>query len=47
LAEAIGLVRDCGDRIEATTLRHPWRQLDPGLIHAAWCQQGTFYTPLE
>jgi len=43
LAQAIGLVRDRGDRIEATTLRHPWRQLDPGLraglAYAAWCHR--------
>jgi hypothetical protein len=43
LAEAIGLVRDRGDRLEATTLRHPWRQLDPGLraglVYAAWCHR--------
>ena len=43
LAEAIGLVRDRGDRIEATTLRHPWRQLDSGLraglVYAAWCHR--------
>jgi hypothetical protein len=43
LAEAIGLVRDRGDRIEATTLRHPWKQLDPalraGLVYAAWCHR--------
>ncbi len=49
LAEAIGLIRDRGDRIEATTLRHPWKQLDPGLraglVYAAWCQQVTFCTP--
>ncbi len=48
LAQAIGLLRDRGDRIEATSLRHPWRQLDPGLraglVYAAWCQQVTFYT---
>ncbi len=41
LAEAIGLLRDRGERLEATTLRHPWRQLDPelraGLVYAAWC----------
>jgi hypothetical protein len=40
LAEAIGLLRDRGDRVEATTLRHPWAQLDPelraGLVYAAW-----------
>ena len=43
LAEAIGLVRDRGDRIEATSLRHPWAQLDPdlraGLVYAAWCHR--------
>jgi hypothetical protein len=43
LAEAIGLIRDRGDRIEATTLRHPWKQLDPGLraglVYAAWCHR--------
>jgi hypothetical protein len=31
LVQAIGLLRDRGDRLEATTLRHPWKQLDPGL----------------
>jgi hypothetical protein len=40
LAEAIGLLRDRGDHLEATTLRHPWAQLDPdlraGLVYAAW-----------
>jgi hypothetical protein len=43
LAEAIGLVRDRGDRVEATTLRHPWARLDPdlraGLAYAAWCHR--------
>jgi hypothetical protein len=43
LAEAIGLLRDRGDRIEATTLRHPWARLDPdlraGLAYAAWCHR--------
>jgi hypothetical protein len=43
LAQAVGLLRDRGDRIEATTLRHPWRQLDPGLraglVYAAWCHR--------
>src|SRR6266536_146886 len=43
LAEAIGLVRDRGERLEATTLRHPWAQLDPdlraGLVFAAWCHR--------
>ncbi len=41
LAEAVGLLRDRGERLEATTLRYPWRQLDPdlraGLVYAAWC----------
>ena len=43
LAEAVGLVRDRGQRLEATTLRHPWAQLDPalraGLVFAAWCHR--------
>ena len=43
LAEAIGLLRDRGDRVEATTLRHPWAQLDvdlrAGLEYAAWCHR--------
>jgi hypothetical protein len=43
IAEAIGLLRDRGDRVEATTLRHPWAQLDPdlraGLVYAAWCHR--------
>jgi hypothetical protein len=40
LAEAIGLLRDRGDHLEATILRHPWALLDPnlraGLVYAAW-----------
>jgi hypothetical protein len=43
LAHVVGLLRDRGDRIEATTLRHPWRQLDQGLraglVYAAWCHR--------
>ena len=43
LAEAIGLVRNHAGRVEATSLRHPWAQLDPdlraGLAYAAWCHQ--------
>jgi len=43
LAEAVGLLRDRGARVEATTLRHPWAQLDPklraGLVYAAWCHR--------
>jgi hypothetical protein len=41
LAQAVGLLRDRGERLEATTLRYPWRQLAPdlraGLVYAAWC----------
>jgi hypothetical protein len=40
LAEAVGLLRDRGDHLEATILRHSWAQLDPdlraGLVYAAW-----------
>ena len=43
LAEAIGLLRDRGDRVETTTLCHPWAQLDlelrAGLVYAAWCHR--------
>ena len=43
LAEAVGLLRDRGARVEATTLRHPWVRLDPdlraGLVYAAWCHR--------
>jgi hypothetical protein len=43
LGEAVGLLRDRGDRVEATTLRHPWAQLDAdlraGLVYAAWCHR--------
>jgi hypothetical protein len=43
LAEAIGLLRDRGDRVEATGLRHPWARLGPdlraGLAYAAWCHR--------
>ena len=43
LAQAVGLLRDRGARLEATTLRYPWRQLVPdlraGLVYAAWCNR--------
>ncbi len=43
LAQAVGLLRDRGERLEATTLRFPWRQLAPdlraGLVYAAWCNR--------
>jgi hypothetical protein len=43
LAEAIGLLRARGDRLQATTLRHPWSHLDAtlraGLVYAAWCHR--------
>ena len=45
LAEAVGLLRDRGDRVEAPSLRHLSAQLDrdlrAGLVYAAWCQQVT------
>jgi Bacterial dnaA protein len=40
-----GLLRVRGDRLEATSLRHAWAQIDEtlraGLTFAAWCQQVT------
>jgi hypothetical protein len=46
VAEGVGLLRVRGDRLEATSLRHAWAQIDPGLraglVYAAWCQQVTF-----
>jgi hypothetical protein len=34
-----------GDRLEASSLRHAWAQIDEslraGLTYAAWCQQVT------
>jgi hypothetical protein len=37
-----GLLRVRGDRLEATSLRHAWSQIDQGLgadlCYAAWCQ---------
>jgi hypothetical protein len=45
-AKGVGLLRVRGDRLEATSLRHAWAQIDPGLraglVYAAWCQQVTF-----
>jgi hypothetical protein len=46
VAEGVGLLRVRGDRLEATSLRHAWSQIDEslraGLTFAAWCQQVTF-----
>jgi hypothetical protein len=45
VAEGVGLLRVRGDRLEATSLRHAWAQIDEalraGLTYAAWCQQAT------
>jgi hypothetical protein len=45
VAEGVGLLRVRSDRLEATSLRHAWAQIDPGLrsglVYAAWCQQVT------
>ena len=45
VGEGVGLLRVRGDRLEATSLRHAWAQIDPGLraglVYAAWCQQPT------
>jgi hypothetical protein len=45
VAEGVGLLRVRGDRLEATSLRHAWAQIDQtlraGLTFAAWCQQPT------
>jgi hypothetical protein len=45
VAEGVGLLRVRGDRLEATSLRHAWAQIDQGLraglVYAAWCQQVT------
>jgi hypothetical protein len=45
VAEGVGLLRVRGDRLEATSLRHAWTQIDvslrAGLTYAAWCQQVT------
>jgi hypothetical protein len=45
VAEGVGLLRVRGDRLEATSLRNAWTQIDEGLraglTFAAWCQQAT------
>jgi hypothetical protein len=45
VAEGVGLLRVRGDRLEATSLRNAWAQIDEslraGLTFAAWCQQVT------
>jgi hypothetical protein len=45
VVEGVGLLRVRGDRLEATSLRHAWAQIDEGLraglVYAAWCQQPT------
>jgi hypothetical protein len=45
VGEGVGLLRVRGDRLEATSLRHAWAQIDAGLraglVYAAWCQQPT------
>jgi hypothetical protein len=45
VAEGVGLLRVRGDRLEATSLRNAWTQIDEslraGLTYAAWCQQVT------
>jgi hypothetical protein len=43
VAEGVGLLRVRGDRLEATSLRHAWGQIDQGLraglVYAAWCHR--------
>ena len=43
VAEGVGLLRVRGDRLEATSLRHAWAQIDEGLraglVYAAWCHR--------
>jgi hypothetical protein len=45
VAEGVGLLRVRGGRLEATSLRNAWAQIDQGLraglCYAAWCQQVT------
>ena len=45
VGEGVGLLRVRGDRLEATSLRNAWAQIDQGLraglAYAAWCQQVT------
>jgi len=43
VGEGVGLLRVRGDRLEATSLRHAWAQIDQGLrsglVYAAWCHR--------
>jgi hypothetical protein len=43
VAEGVGLLRVRGDRLEATSLRNAWSQIDEGLraglCYAAWCHR--------
>jgi hypothetical protein len=43
VAEGVGLLRVRGDRLEATSLRNAWAQIDEflraGLAYAAWCHR--------
>jgi hypothetical protein len=43
VGEGVGLLRVRGDRLEATSLRHAWAQIDPGLraglVYAVWCHR--------
>jgi hypothetical protein len=43
VAEGVGLLRVRGDRLEATSLRAAWAQIDQGLraglVYAAWCHR--------
>ena len=43
VAEGVGLLRVRGDRLEATSLRNAWTQIDEslraGLTYAAWCHR--------
>jgi hypothetical protein len=43
VAEGVGLLHVRGDRLEATSLRHAWTQIDEGLraglVYAAWCHR--------
>jgi hypothetical protein len=43
VAEGVGLLRARGDRLEATSLRNAWSQIDEGLraglVYAAWCHR--------
>src|SRR5215207_8148789 len=43
VGEGVGLLRVRSDRLEATSLRHAWAQIDrglrSGLVYAAWCHR--------